>query len=91
MVEFLRANGFLVFAITKCDVSKDQDAIDYHIFSDHVVLVSSLVAKSETTWQVIYDGFIFHNFEIDKMSPLEFLNNPPRTAYVLWKPEWASK
>ena len=85
MLDILKSNGFKIAKLTQCSVSNNtsrvlQNSIKYY----HVLLVSQLVLRNEASWSVIYDQYIFHNFLVNLLKPLEFLNRPPITAYLLF-------
>lgn len=85
MLDILKSNGFKIAKLTQCSVSNNtsrvlQNSIKYY----HVLLVSQLVLKNEATWSVINDQYIYHNFLVNLLKPLEFLNRPPITAYLLF-------
>lgn len=85
---FLRKQGFSIIPITLCEVSNFQTYIESPIKNYHVILMSQLMKKNEASWSVIFNNYIFHNFEILPLKPLEFINNPILSAYVIYKDEW---
>lgn len=89
MVGFLREKGFTVTPLTLCDLSHDDQAVNWNITKDHVVLISLLTCRNETSWMVLHQDEVWHNFSSKLLEPLEFLNNPIRSAYVVYKKNWA--
>lgn len=88
MVEFLLSKDFDVKALTMKDIGKRP--IDDHVRPEHVLLVSLMLSEDEASWMVLYGNKAYHNFEQMDLTPLTFLNNPIRSAYLVWKDSWAS-
>lgn len=85
MLDFLEDLGFKTIPITQCEMSVGQgESIMSKIKRDHLLLVSQLFSKNEGTWTVAYKGKLVHNFEINPIYPLEFVNRPILTAYVVF-------
>lgn len=85
MLDFLKSNGFKIAKLTQCSVSNNitrvlENKIKYY----HVLLVSQLVLRNEASWSVINDQYIYHNFLVNLLKPLEFLNRPVLTSYLLF-------
>lgn len=88
MISFLKDRGYKILPITFCSVCNDPYYVDNPITKNHVILISQLLMRNEATWSVIYKDFIFHNFSITKLTPLEFINNPILTAYLVTHDDW---
>jgi hypothetical protein len=91
MVQYLKDNGYTVEPITICsmaELNNDFDGADWHIRKDHVLLISQQFLKGEASWIVVYGDELMHNFQRAKLHPLEFINRPILTAYVVYHPKW---
>jgi hypothetical protein len=90
MVGFLRQKGYTVIPITKALVSQGKNPLDVgnRIRRDHVLLVSQLYLEDEASWVVLYDGNLMHNFQEAPIYPLEFINRPILTAYLIYHRKW---
>ena len=85
MLSILKSNGFKIAKLTQCSVSNNRTRVlENNIKYYHVLLVSQLVLRNECSWSVIYDQYIFHNFLVNLLKPLEFLNRPVITSYLLF-------
>ena len=87
MANFLKKRGYLVVQLTKCNLTYKR-AFEEIIGVNHVLLVSQLIKKNEASWSVIYKDYIFHNFRISTLTPLDFLVNPLLSAYVVCHTDW---
>lgn len=88
LTNYLKQKGYIVKKVTKCDVTGDPTFVQYPITDQHVVITTKLVCKNEGTWTLTYNGAEYHNFEVYKMNPLEYLNNPIMSAYVVYHRKW---
>lgn len=91
MLNFLRRRKFNVIPITRKEVTNcDNFTIKEYdgITSKNVLLLSQHLTKKDATWSIIYKEYIFHNFDISRLSYLEFINNPILTAYVIFHKDW---
>jgi hypothetical protein len=89
MVRYLRQEGYTVIPVTQCAVTRLGGM--NHIKPDHVLLVSQLMMKNEGSWIVVNNGKLAHNFDIVPLSPLEFINRPILSAYIVFHPKWKVK
>ena len=87
MVRALEMNKVKVLKLTQSNLTNNTIPT-YNIEKNHVVLLSCLMMKKEATWVVLWNNFLFHNFEVSQISRLEFLNFPILSAYLLKKKEW---
>src|SRR6185503_1902576 len=83
MLQFLRKCNYKVIPLTKCNLT-NRSYCRKTITTYHVLLVSSLLKKNEASWQIIYGGYIFHNFEICQFTNFELFDNPILTAYLIF-------
>lgn len=90
MINLLRVEKFQVIKLTKANLTNPPQ-IGYPIKSNHILLVSQLFAKQIASWSVLWNDLIFHNFEVKKLMPFDFLNWPILSAYVLFKKGWRRK
>ena len=88
MVRHLQKRGYQVLPISREDVSQTPQFIVSHIKDHHVILASQLAIRGESTWIVIYGGYAFHNFVMEKLEPLDFLNRPLCSAYLIFHKKW---
>lgn len=84
MINFLRKNNFSVFEVNKANIS-NRNEWSHSILDNNLVLVSLLTQKKEGSWFVLYNNFLFHNFQISKANYLDFLNFPIESMFVLSK------
>ena len=85
MLDILKSNGFKIAKLTQCSVSNNRTRVlENNIKYYHVLLVSQLVLRNEASWSVIQGDYIYHNFIINLLKPLEFLNRPVITSYLLF-------
>jgi hypothetical protein len=47
------------------------------------------MVRNEGSWAVIHRNVVYHNQDEGALDPLEFVNNPLMTVYVVWHPKWA--
>ena len=87
---FLRKHGIKSFEINRSNLSnsKKDAAPALKIQDHHVLLVSLVMKKGESSWVVIYNNMMVHNFDITPMNYLYSINYPWRSGYVLFKEEW---
>lgn len=89
MIRELVDRNFVVLPITNADVTQTPQFIVSHIKESHVILASQLAIKGEGTWSAYYGGYSFHNFAVEELKPLEFLNRPLLSAYVIFHSKWS--
>lgn len=63
----------------------DEIYITNQITKRHILLVIQDYNKSEKSMSVIYNDIIYHNFSMMPLKPLEFLNRPLSSVFVLKK------
>ena len=84
MVRFLRARGFRVLKLTKCNLSASRLKLGFR----HVILLSQLFREGEATWGLLVAGTYIHNFEVYSMGSLSLLTKPVVSAYVVIHDRW---
>ena len=92
MVGSLRHVGLEVIPLSVCSVTNRPSLMNL-VVEDHVLLISQMFRKNEGSWCVLHKGRIYHNRkdETEFFHPLEFINRPILSAYIIWKKEWALK
>jgi hypothetical protein len=92
MVEALENSGIHVIPLSVCKVTNRPSLMNL-VNEDHVVLISQMFRKDEGSWVILHGGKIFHNCkdETEYFHPLEFINRPILSAYIVWKEKWAPK
>ena len=88
MVSILRKLGYTIIPLTVAMLTNNEDFLVNRIKKHHVLLVSQMMLKNEGSWCVTYGGVLFHNFEIDSVQPLEFINRPIMSAYIVFHTKW---
>jgi hypothetical protein len=83
--------GYKTLPVTMCDVTNEKGWIKYPIRRFHVLLVSQLMTRNEGSWSVIHRNRVYHNMDEAYLDPLEFLNNPLMTVYIVWNKKWLVK
>lgn len=86
LLKFLRKKGWNSHKITKYNVTKSKK-VSWPIDENHIVLFSFCTVRDEASWAVLHNNLIYHNFEITVCRPMEFLNRPILSAYVLSHPD----
>lgn len=86
LINFLQVLGYKTLKIEKKILFNEE--ISSPISNDHVILLSQQFTKKEASWAVIYNKYYIHNFQIYPLSPLEFINHPILTAYLVAHPDW---
>lgn len=84
---FLRQHKIRSFEINKANLSNKKDA-SLLITDQHVMLVSLIMKRAESSWIVLYNGKMIHNFDIIDLSYIHLLNYPWRSGYVLYRDDW---
>jgi hypothetical protein len=87
MTSFLRKNGFDLMRLTKRQVTNCEGPT-YPITKSHVVLSLIKMLKGESSWIVLHNGMVFHNFEFSFFDPYEMFNHPVVDAYLLKHKSW---
>lgn len=92
MVGALKSSGITVIPLSVCSVT-NRISLDNLITEKHVVLISQMFKRNEGSWCVLYDGKIYHNCEDETefFHPLEFINRPILSAYLVWDRKWTRK
>ena len=87
MVGHLRRKRFSVARLTLRNLT-NFGSIECPIERSHVVLARIKVVKGEASWIVIYDGMVYHNYEITPLKPYEMLNHPVMEAFLVCHRSW---
>lgn len=92
MVDALKHTGLEVVPLSVCSVTNRPSLMNL-VVEDHVLLISQMFRKNEGSWCVLHKGNIYHNRKNETafFHPLEFINRPILSAYIVWKKEWAPK
>lgn len=83
IIRFLRKKNFTCYKLSDRILKTRSDVIEENLRPYHLVLTIQKMNKKETSVQVIWDGYVFHNFSIAPLRPLEFVNNRLISAWVL--------
>lgn len=92
MVNYLKKSGHTVIPLTLCAMTQghtDHILIKNKISRYHVLLISQLFLENEASWIVAHKGKLVHNFDKHFLYPLEFINRPILTAYVVHHKKWS--
>lgn len=82
---YLRKHQFKILPLTKCNLTNTQSMyLDGVIKPYNVFISSNLVRKNEASWFAGFSKYWIHNQEILPMQPLDPLNFPTLSAYLLW-------
>lgn len=88
----LTAEGFRYEELTLCSLSNAPLCQDGYltnaIDTNHVVVLVQLYHKHNATYTVTWNNLIWHNFDINPVRPLEFLNRPILQGWVVHHPNW---
>lgn len=87
MLSKIRRGGYRTMKLTDKIVKTTDDFIELAVSEYHILLTKQKMTKNETSWQVIWGGYIFHNFEIRPLKPFEFINNKLLDSWVLKRKE----
>ena len=87
MLKFLRKHKISAYQVSQANLS-NKSVWKYTINDEHVILISMLVKKRESTWMLIYNDTVFHNFESTKMDTYSMFNFPIVSMYILHKQQW---
>jgi len=83
MIKYLNDHQFKTIPLSQKGLNSNT-VVTYPVSSDHVLLVSQLMAKREATWVIYHRNLSYHNFETGATDKLDFLNKPILTAYIVW-------
>ena len=93
MVRFLRKHGIRAFKVTKCNLTgrtKNTDQSLYgYIGPNNLLLTCQLLKRNEASWFVYWNGYLYHNFDVERAAFSSLLNFPLINTYVLHCPKWA--
>jgi hypothetical protein len=81
----IRRAGYKTLELTVERTKQSYKVIDLPIKEYHILLTLQYMTKGETSWQLIWGNYIFHNFEIRPLKPLEFINNPLIKSWIIKK------
>lgn len=81
--KILDKKGWIVKEVTVTALKTNEHYIETPINQDHILLVGQRTSKHEGTWAFAYKNKWIHNYETMDLNPLEFVNNPIMSAYVL--------
>jgi hypothetical protein len=84
MTQFLRARGYRVLELTRCNLSTARTKIGLN----HLVLLAALFRQNEGTWSALHNGVLYHNCEGYTLDSLSFLNKPLVSAFLVVHPNW---
>jgi len=89
VIKRIKLKGFKVLPITKCLVSNTKSDYIYDKIKDyHCLLMSQLYKKAEASWTISVFGKIYHNYMAYDLKPLEFVNRPIVSAFLISRKDW---
>lgn len=89
MVNFLRKKKFDILPIKMLQVSNHLQTFTDQITKRHVLMISQIFNKEESSWSVCWGGeYLCHNFYISHLERLEFLNRPILSAFLIKCSAW---
>ncbi len=83
MKKMLSKHGWVVKEVTVTALKTNEEYIERPISEKHILLLGQRTSKHEGTWAFVYKDTWVHNYVEEKLNPLEFINNPIMSAYVL--------
>ncbi len=89
MINFLKKKGFQVQKLTKYNIA-NRPGVTNPLTKNHLLLISMMFRRREASWVVYFDRMLYHNFEITELQPLDFINLPIVSAYML-KPPYSNE
>lgn len=87
IVDYLRKRNYIVQPITINNVT-NRSILNDHISRYHVLLLGQHVLKHEGTWSVVWNNTRYHSGHIEELDPLEFINCPIDSAYIIYHKRW---
>lgn len=54
-----------------------------NVTANHLLLMVQSFSHSENSYVVTWQGMMYHNFEIYPLKPMEFINRPIKSMYIL--------
>lgn len=92
ILSYLKKHNFKILEITLDKLSRGKT--EYTAFgeklNDRCVILSCLhLTKKQASYVVCHGGILYHNLEMTKLNPLDFLNWKPIRSFVIWKKSWA--
>lgn len=87
VINKIQRGGYDVLKLNDSITKISELVVDFNIKEYHILLTNQRMTKNETSWQLIWNNYIFHNMEIRPLKPLEFINNRLINVWVLKKKE----
>ncbi len=88
MLRELRKRGVKVLKIKPLEVTNHLQSFENKINRHHVLLVSQIINKLESSWSIFFQDYLIHNFLISRWDRLELINRVPITIYIVWHKKW---
>lgn len=85
VINKIRRGGYKVLKLKDNIVKKSSLFVELNIKEYHLLLTHQIMTKNESSWQLIWNNYIFHNSEIRPLNGLEFVNNRLINAWILKK------
>lgn len=87
LLRFLKKRKFAIIPIKMLEVT-NFDSCENPITSKHVIIISQIFNRKDSSWSCIYAGRIYHNFVVSNFDSYEFLNRPIISSYLVWHNSW---
>jgi hypothetical protein len=93
IARLLRSRGYTVLPITINGIcgTKVSSGEKVKMCGMHVILCSQHAYLDEATYSVFHDGLSYHSGDISPITPMEFINYPVWTCFLVWHPKWAPR
>jgi len=88
ITEYLKKRKFGVYALDIKSIIGSKGFITNPIKHDHVLLIGQWVYEEEGTWCIVNNGARYHNFKMEPLTLLEFINNPIDSVYIITHKNW---
>jgi len=90
IIKHLKSKGFVIHPLDDKFYS-DLYRFQLVIQSTDVLLVSLQLNETKSTWGILYEGMMYHNFECTLFSYTDMLTMKVITAYIINHPNWSYK
>lgn len=87
MLKFLRQRKFQAYEINKANLTNRLTPA-LTLTDQHVIMWSGVFSKTDSSWAILHNGFMFHCLDIQPISYLHLLNYPWLSGYVIYNENW---
>lgn len=91
IVSFLKKRGYTVKQLSRRGVTNLDPQYEWErmpLRPYHVLLCGLLMCRNEGSWLVVHANQSFHNFKIETLDPLLFVNKPSDSIYLVTHKSW---